>query len=209
MRMRRLAAAVGGLIALGLAACDEAGYQVVETFNVEGSEQFLRAAAAKGPVWVDLRGNPFGDTGGTLDGVVTEAFRRGMSRLGGVSFTTDRDLAGDPRQRLVLVFGGARPGRSVDRVCEGDIPTRAAGLGPNGEVRTLTVFCNDTQIRAAIGGIARGVTGPDDENLFDMLVLTLREMFRGRRAFLLGENPPLVLEPSGPAPDQAPERMPS
>ncbi len=170
-------ALLGGAAALLAAACDNAGYQVVVDYSMGDSFTFLRGAAAKGPVWVDLRGNPFADAGAGLDAVVAEAFRRGVTQLGGVSFTTDRDLAGDPQYRIVLVFGGAQPGRSIDRVCQGDIPTRGGGIGPDGEVRTLAVFCADSQSRVAVSGVARGVDGPDSRNLRKLLTLSLQKMF--------------------------------
>ncbi|GAB6051819.1 hypothetical protein JCM17960_06390 [Magnetospira thiophila] len=177
MLFKKIAAALGGLAALATAACEEAPFQTVVEYRLGGDNfSFFQYATSRGPFWIDLHGNPFGGDLAILEETVIGAFKKGVPQLAGVRFTTDKAQAAQPGQRLVVIFG-APADLTPLRICNGQIPEALGGLGSNGEVHAYTIYCSDEQPRIVVSGKARGVTGPDDQNLKKMLSLTLREMF--------------------------------
>lgn len=177
MVLKKLAAAVGGILALAGSACDDIPIQTVVHFRMGDVFSFFQYAANKGPVWVDLRGNPFGGSESAIAGVVTDSLGKGITGLAGVRLTPDYDAAGDPKQRIVLLLGVAES-QNFDAVCNGNIPSRFGGLGTDGELRSLAVFCSDSQVRAAVGALARGIESPQDKTFAKMLSLSMIQMFR-------------------------------
>ncbi|CCQ75441.1 exported protein of unknown function [Magnetospira sp. QH-2] len=178
MVFRKIAAVLGGLATLAATACEEVPFQTVVEYRQGGDNfSFFQYAASKGPFWVDVRGNPFGGDLAPLERTIVKAFKNGMPQLGGVRFTTDKNQAAEPVQRIVVVFEPPQ-GLSPQNICDGAVPADLGKLRANGEVHAYTVYCSKEQARIVVSGIARGITGPEDKALRKMLTHTLIEMFK-------------------------------
>ncbi|MCP5372758.1 MAG: hypothetical protein H6907_13600 [Hyphomicrobiales bacterium] len=172
-----LAAALG-LAALGLAGCDE-GPAVTVNFS-QGTVVWddFAYAAQKGPVLVEIHGNPLGtrDVETLVRMVRGELKSAVMGRV--VEFTVYPEEAPAPGHRVVLAFDPAAD-QSGARLCAGQAP--APATGDDGRIHLRAVYCADGQRLSDVQGwIKRPRTPGEDEHL-RKLIWQVGQTLIGRR----------------------------
>ncbi|MFN3076798.1 MAG: hypothetical protein ABT940_07965 [Alphaproteobacteria bacterium] len=150
------------------------GPSVVTSYvHPSGTRDFMVYAAGKGPILVELHGNPFSPP----DAMGVEAILRTMGgAVGGcrtLAFTIDPEQAPHPEFRVVLAFQAPvnLDGRSL---CGGMIPPT---VPDRDRLALLAVFCNGTNLLAEVRGRVGTASGPGDPRFQQMLAQVTRSLF--------------------------------
>ncbi len=146
-----------GLAAFALAACGEASNVTPGFTKGDIVKSTLIYANSKGPVLVEIHGDPFG----MRDSVLAEKI---LAALAGhftspvIRFTTDKDQASKSNVSYRIAFGWPL-NEGAEELCGKEIPD----LSPNIEKITVAgAFCLENERLADAEGWVDGVKTPDD-----------------------------------------------
>lgn len=134
-------------------------------------------AASRGPILIEVQGNPFGLPPPALAATVAGAMR-GAVVGHPVGFTADPGQATAPNFRVVVVLQPS-PGLDEDDVCAGR-PAFLAGVPP-GQVAAFGAFCNGGRALTYTRGSVQGVGGAGDPRFLALMNQVARDLFRQPR----------------------------
>ncbi len=164
---------------LGPAACDQGPATVTLYMHPAGAFDFLIAATRnEGPLYLEIDGQPFGESDG-LDSRVAAVMEQALqSRV--LRLTSDQTAAEDPRFRLVLVFNPAEGGGDLFAFCREPL----AGGPPesDGRIALRAGFCRGDDLLAAVDGRAEEVESLDDPKVEQLIRQVARDIFSRNRA---------------------------
>jgi len=159
MSLKNILKACVSAVPLFLAGCDE-GPAVVSNFVKGGGIVWssMVDAGKKGPVLVEIHGNPFG--GGQ------EVFEKTiLNVMGGAiqqrvfQYTTNKNDAPSPNTKITVLFG-APISLNGNRICEGDRPEPKYDLE---KITVRAVLCARDELLSDAEGWVKNVTSPDEE----------------------------------------------
>lgn len=152
-------AAAATALALLLAGCEEAPQSRLVDMRVPGTMSFAQFATARGPMFVETHGSPFG-RGLALDGAAFARQLTGAFSIPTLRFTTTRTEAPQADHRLVFAFDPPEA-FTLESLCAGQVQTgvvRKADI-----VQVTAAFCHETRLYAVARGSVRRPRTVDDE----------------------------------------------
>jgi hypothetical protein len=154
-----------------LPACGGApGPQVARTYDRgRTAESLFATAAASGPVWVRLNGNPFGATAPERTRLADVVRRAMADAIPGreVVFTGDPTRSIRPDYFVSVVFGPA-PTFGGDALCGTEIPGPLPPRAP-GRLEVRAAFCAEGEAMSEAEGRVFAVAGPDDPRFHKLM----------------------------------------
>jgi len=156
-----------------VAACDGASTTQQVFRRHEDILSFVRDATIKGPMLVQVVGNPFSARQSQLDDIVVEEIEKTITEIRGVKFTTDPDAAAEPKFRMILVLGAPKT-LSAASVCEDPLPT----VEPIGDkINMVAVFCHKDVLYSEVRGSMQTTATPDDKAFRKWVGQISRDLF--------------------------------
>ncbi len=157
--LKKILGAGLAVVSTVVAACEGAPTTQQVYRRHEDMVSILQDASMKGPVLVQVHGNPFVTGEQHLDTVITEELKRAVPRIRDLEFTTDPAVAGNPKYRVVLAMGAleSQPG---DALCEANAEITTETVDP---IRVVAVFCVDDTLYSEVRGSIKASASPDDK----------------------------------------------
>ncbi|MGF1640694.1 MAG: hypothetical protein ACFCUO_07070 [Rhodospirillales bacterium] len=169
---RRTTPVLLAVLAFGASACADAPRTVV-TSKAPDTRQFVTTAF---PLWVDVRGRPFGDAAAAeLGATIVAAMRQAYVWNPAARFTTSADEARGRETRVVMTFNGAAGIGGRDQ-CQ----DRSQGGGPlpEGRITIVATLCSGEDALANVGGRVAAGSGPSDPRFEALIRQVTTDMFR-------------------------------
>ncbi len=170
----RAMSALAAFAPLWLAACAGGGPSTVPTYRNPNAWDFAQGIMDRGPLLVQVRGQPYVTDQAAIDGAITRAMERAITWSSGARFTTNAEEASSRSFRVVTTFNGS-VGLSANENCGG------GGAGgeplPDGSVRLLTTFCDGAEVISNVSGDVGPTTGVADPNFSRLIQQSTRDLF--------------------------------
>jgi len=148
------AAAISTLIA----ACDGAPTTQQVYRRHDNVLSFLQESSAKGPMLLQVHGNPFVTSQEYLNDILAKELAESVTSLRGFSLTTDPAQSASGNARLVVVMG-AKKSQSASDLCEG-APIETSTDDP---IQSVAVFCIREDLYSEVRGSMKLSASPDDK----------------------------------------------
>lgn len=170
--LKRLISLGAAALAAVTAACEDGPATVAGTWRSPATWSTMVYASAKGPLLVQVHGEPFGLQPADFRSAVADAMsNQVIGRV--VHFTADPEAAPHPQYRVVLAFDPP-PGQAVEALCAGRVATAAR----SGERITVqAAFCDGERALASAQGWVAKVDGPADKRFRQLLGQVVRDLF--------------------------------
>lgn len=168
----------GLLIGFGAAASIVAGCAgdrptTAPTYRNPNAWDFAQGVMDRGPMLVEVRGQPYATDKAAIDGAITRAMERAITWSSGARFTTNAEEASSQSFRVVTTFNGP-VGLGSNENCQ-------SGAGgeplPDGSVRLLTTFCDGAEVISNVGGAVGPTTGVADPKFSALIQQSTRDLF--------------------------------
>lgn len=156
-----------------LAACS--GPMVSARQRTDEAWNFTVGVMQSGPMLVEVLGNPYGVSDAAFADAVIADMKRGITWYADPRFTTDPNIAGSRRMRIILAFNGG-PGGNVQ--CRGG--AGGGGAASQGAVRLNATLCDDTQLLSDVAGSVAETRGMDDPDFRQLVADTTRALLPQR-----------------------------
>jgi|APTNR8051073442_1049403.scaffolds.fasta_scaffold08796_2 hypothetical protein len=150
-------------VAVAVAACADQPKTTVG-FQLGDVRTFAQWALAQGPMWIDVRGQPFAASRAELEAAVKTAATDATNWTADPRFTASADEAGVPTMRIVITFNSAIDG-------QGNCATLPAGGGlrPDGTVTVAASFCDGAGLMSHVNGSVDTTGGLSDPRFHALL----------------------------------------
>lgn len=155
-----------------VSGCGDGPATVAGTWRSPATWSSMIYATSKGPMLIEVHGDPFGQNAADFRGQLAQAMTdKVMGRA--TAFTADPALAPQPRYRVVLAFNA--PGNTDARhLCEGRVATAAV---PSEKITVLGAFCDGESLLASVRGWVVKVDGPGDKRFRQLIAQVVRDLF--------------------------------
>lgn len=170
--LKRLLSLGAAAVAAVVSGCEDGPATVGGTWRSPAAWSSMIYATSKGPMLIEVHGNPFGQD---ATGFRTELAEAMTNQIFGrpTAFTADVGQAPQPRYRVVLAFN-APDSTDARQLCEGPVATAAIG----GErVTVLGAFCDGATLLASVKGWVAKVDGSGDKRFRQLMGQVVRDMF--------------------------------
>ncbi len=170
--LKRLLSLGAAAIATVVAACEEGPSSVSGTWRSPATWSSMTYASAKGPLLLEVLGNPFASV--AADDLAPLAAQAMSGQVIGrqLTFTTDRGQAPQPGFRVVLAFN-VPVNTDAKKLCAGTVSHLPAGE----RVAVMASFCADGDLLASVRGWVARIEGPSDQRFLQLLGQMTRELF--------------------------------
>jgi len=179
-----------GLALAALSACAVGGVTqpaYVGTFN----PQTLSYIAGKGPLYIEIVGNPFPASDEEVGRAITSTMV-GAHFGPEIQFTTERDATNPSPYRVVMVLN---PGRGVNpnSMCRNSPQPVDSTTGPSagptaGPLRVTAALCAGKYRETSLSGSIAAVNSPDDAAFRALIRQMTAELFPPRNPNLMDPN---------------------
>jgi hypothetical protein len=174
-------------LAVSVAACAEQPKTTVG-FQLDDVRTFAQWALSRGPMWIDVRGQPFAASRAELEAAVTEAAADATNWTADPRFTANADEAGVPGMRIVMTFNSAIIGRGN---CAASSTEAGGGPRPDGTVTVAASFCDAASPMSHVNGSIDAVGGPSDPRFHALMRQVIADLLpmparRGQGGIRLG-----------------------
>lgn len=161
-------AAISGLVC----ACEDGPATLAGQWRSPATWSSMVYASSKGPIWVEIHGQPFAEDSPTFKEQVASLM---TNKVFGrpTSFTSDQGLAAYPKFRVVLAFN---PPDSLDArdLCRGQVPV---ALETREKITLAGAFCDGETPLASIRGWVAKTSGPGDKRFAQLMAQVTRDLF--------------------------------
>ena len=152
--------------------CGDGPATVGGTWRSPAAWSSMIYATAKGPMLVEVHGDPFGAEPARFRALVASAMTNQIIGRP-TAFTADPQGAPEPHFRVVLAFN---PPDNADarHLCAGQVAT-AAQAGDR--ITVLGAFCDGATLLASVRGWVGKAEGPEDKRFRQLMGQVVRDMF--------------------------------
>lgn len=165
---------VAGVSAL-LSGCGEQVPNVISNYNRgEIVMSSFIYATSKGPMMVELYGNPFKESGSEVADMIIKRMAQAMPQRP-VKFTTIEAQAPSPEHRVKILLGGENTVNG-ERLCQGNIKLSAAP-DPN-KIKIRAVYCASGQLMSDVEGWMLDPKTATDERFGQMISQVTIQLFK-------------------------------
>ncbi len=163
---------VAAVLAVLVVAGCTGGPRSSVTYKAPDTRQFVTTSF---PLWVEVRGAPFGAQTEGMDETITQAMKQAYVWNTAAEFTTDPDEAAGRSPKIVMTFNGAASISSRSQ-CE----DRSEGGEPMsvGRVQVVATLCSEGDAFANIRGSVAQTAGPTDPRFSALIRQVTSDMFR-------------------------------
>lgn len=172
MLKRLLSLGAAAMTAL-TAACEEGPATVRGTWRSPAATSTMVWAGARGPIFVEVHGNPFTLADQEFRASVADGLsNKVIGRV--VRFTAQRDQAPHPDARVIMAFDAPESFDAQDLCAGGPVPV---AVRSEERITVIASFCHDAKILSSVRGwVARG-DGPGDKSFRQLLGQVARDLF--------------------------------
>ncbi|MCW9033407.1 MAG: hypothetical protein OQJ97_04240 [Rhodospirillales bacterium] len=172
MSLKSMFKACVSAIPLVLSGCSD-GPTVISNFNKGPTIIWDLAVSAnlKGPILVEVHGNPFGGGESHLKSVILKDMTDSIEKRK-FTYTLEKSKAPSPDFKVTILFG-APNNLNANRVCEGERPE------PNYDLEKITVravLCSRNDLLSDVEGWVKNVESPDDISFKTLIEIVTREL---------------------------------
>ena len=174
--------AFGVALAAGLASgCAGDGATTSPTMRNPNSWSFAQGIMDRGPMLVEVRGEPYATDRQVIGETVARAMERAITWSAGARFTPTKEEAASPSFRVVTTFNGPIGlGSNENCASGGQAGGQGGGPLPEGQVRMLMTFCDDADVISNVSGHIGRSTGIADPEFTDLIYQATRDLFPPR-----------------------------
>lgn len=170
--LKRLLSLGAATLASVVSGCGDGPATVAGTWRSPAAWSSMIYATSKGPLLIEVHGDPFGQDAAGFRTQLAEAM---TNQIFGrpTAFTADPERAPEPRYRVVLAFN-APDSTDARQLCTGRVATAAKG----GErVAVLGAFCDGGTLLASVTGWVAKVDSPGDKRFRQLMGQVVRDLF--------------------------------
>ncbi|HSO42034.1 MAG TPA: hypothetical protein VLR47_04200 [Rhodospirillales bacterium] len=168
----------GIALAAGFAsACAGDGATTSPTMRNPNSWSFAQGIMDRGPMLVEVRGEPYTTDQQVVGETVARAMERAITWSAGARFTPRKEEAASPTFRVVTTFNGPIGLGSNENCADG---AQGGGPLPEGQVRMLMTFCDGADVISNVSGHIGRSTGIADPEFTDLIYQATRDLFPPR-----------------------------
>jgi hypothetical protein len=171
------------LAAALVSACAGDGATTSPTMRNPNAWSFAQGIMDRGPMLVEVRGEPYGTDRQVIGETVARAMERAITWSAGARFTPTKEEAASPTFRVVTTFNGPI-GLGSNENCAGG--GQGGGPLPEGQVRMLMTFCDGADVISNVSGHIGRSTGIADPEFTDLISQATRDLFPPRGFFERG-----------------------
>lgn len=175
--MRSVAVLVfGSCVSVGLASCGTVPV-TTRSYTTLNPWQSAQVVMSRGPLLIDIRGQPYAVAADVLATTVTEAMAEAVTWSATKSFTTNPDLAGSRAIRIVMTFNSPIPVGIYEQCI-----ARPQGGDPaaDGSIQVAVTLCAGTDpLSNVTGGLDRS-SGISDQSFTTLIRQATRDLFLRR-----------------------------
>lgn len=170
--LKKLISLGAATIAALVAGCGD-GPSTVPGFRAPATWSTFFAATAKGPLLLQVHGQPFGGSEAELRRKVAAVMQAAIPARP-FSMTLDPAEAPQPKVRVVLALG-APANFDAAGLCSGSVPVAGAPVG-SGRLEVLAGLCDGGALLSSVRGWVARLDGPDDSRFVQLLGQVMRDL---------------------------------
>jgi len=172
MSLKTFLKACVSALPLMAAGCGEAP-TVIQNYT-KGEDivwSMVQTASRKGPMLVEVAGNPFGGGDEQLNKIILGTMKGAIQKRV-ITYTLDKTKASEPSFKITLLFG-APTTLNGNRICEGEWPEPQYNME---KITLRAVFCSRDELLSDVEGFVQNVTSAEDAKFKLLIENVLREL---------------------------------